>query len=265
MRSSRIVGLATTCSRDRTLVTDECDELRDRRPMPSGTPSRADDPRTDRDVVALLHAPTLWPPGSRTTGWPRPHRRCDPQSVRARSATDTLRAHPARRLCPVKDQYQVVVIGGGIVGCSVLFHLTLRGMTDVALIEREELTAGSTWHAAGGFHAMNADTRIAELQKYDRPLPADRGGIGSERRAAHVGRHGARRHVRALAVAEVRASMAAHARHRRIPAHPRRGRGASADHRPDGALRRALRPARGQPRPERRHAGVRGRGSRAPR
>ncbi|MEP6759431.1 MAG: FAD-dependent oxidoreductase, partial [Actinomycetota bacterium] len=66
----------------------------------------------------------------------------------------------------MKDQYQVVVIGGGIVGCSVLYHLTLRGMTDVALIEREELTAGSTWHAAGGFHAMNSDTRVAELQKY---------------------------------------------------------------------------------------------------
>ena len=66
----------------------------------------------------------------------------------------------------MKDQYQVVVIGGGIVGCSVLYHLTLRGLTDVALIEREELTAGSTWHAAGGFHAMNADTRVAALQKY---------------------------------------------------------------------------------------------------
>ena len=66
----------------------------------------------------------------------------------------------------MKDQYQVVVVGGGIVGCSVLYHLTLRGMTDVALIEREELTAGSTWHAAGGFHAMNSDTRVAELQKY---------------------------------------------------------------------------------------------------
>ena len=66
----------------------------------------------------------------------------------------------------MKDRYQVVVIGGGIVGCSVLYHLTLRGMTDAALIEREELTAGSTWHAAGGFHAMNADTRVAALQKY---------------------------------------------------------------------------------------------------
>ena len=66
----------------------------------------------------------------------------------------------------MQDRYQVVVVGGGIVGVSVLYHLTLRGMTDVALIEREELTAGSTWHAAGGFHAMNADPRIAELQKY---------------------------------------------------------------------------------------------------
>ncbi len=66
----------------------------------------------------------------------------------------------------MKDRYHVVVIGGGIVGCSVLYHLALRGVTELALIEREELTAGSTWHAAGGFHAMNSDTRIAELQKY---------------------------------------------------------------------------------------------------
>lgn len=60
----------------------------------------------------------------------------------------------------------MVVIGGGIVGCSVLYHLTLRGWTDVLLVERSELTAGSSWHAAGGFHAINADTHIAALQKY---------------------------------------------------------------------------------------------------
>lgn len=66
----------------------------------------------------------------------------------------------------MKDRYQVVVIGGGIVGCSVLYHLALRGLTEVALIEREDLTAGSTWHSAGGFHPMNGDTRIAALQRY---------------------------------------------------------------------------------------------------
>jgi dimethylglycine dehydrogenase len=66
----------------------------------------------------------------------------------------------------VKDRYQVVIVGGGIVGCSVLYHLAVRGMTDAVLLEREELTAGSTWHAAGGFHAINADPRVAALQRY---------------------------------------------------------------------------------------------------
>jgi dimethylglycine dehydrogenase len=66
----------------------------------------------------------------------------------------------------VRDRYEVVVIGGGIVGCSVAYHLTLRGLTDVAIVERAELTAGSSWHAAGGFHAINADLRVAVLQQY---------------------------------------------------------------------------------------------------
>ena len=46
-------------------------------------------------------------------------------------------------------QAQVVVIGGGIAGCSVAYHLTKLGWSDVMLLERSELTAGSTWHAAG--------------------------------------------------------------------------------------------------------------------
>lgn len=66
----------------------------------------------------------------------------------------------------MKDTYRIVVIGGGIVGCSVLYHLARRGVTDVALLERQGLTAGSTWHAAGGFHGVNADTRVAALQRY---------------------------------------------------------------------------------------------------
>lgn len=66
----------------------------------------------------------------------------------------------------MKTHTQVAVIGGGVVGASVLYHLTKLGWTDVVLIERSELTSGSTWHAAGGFHTLNADTNMAALQGY---------------------------------------------------------------------------------------------------
>ncbi|NQW09201.1 MAG: GcvT family protein [Alphaproteobacteria bacterium] len=66
----------------------------------------------------------------------------------------------------MKSQYRAVVIGGGVVGASVLYHLAKFGWSDVALIERAELTAGSTWHAAAGFHPLNADPNIAALQSY---------------------------------------------------------------------------------------------------
>jgi len=66
----------------------------------------------------------------------------------------------------MKTSAQVVVIGGGVVGCSVLYHLTKFGWNDIMLIERSELTSGSTWHAAGGFHTLNGDTNMAALQGY---------------------------------------------------------------------------------------------------
>jgi dimethylglycine dehydrogenase len=66
----------------------------------------------------------------------------------------------------MKPSYRAVVIGGGVVGASVLYHLAKLGWSDIALIERKELTAGSTWHAAAGFHALNADPNIASLQGY---------------------------------------------------------------------------------------------------
>ncbi len=66
----------------------------------------------------------------------------------------------------MKTHAQVVIIGGGVVGCSVLYHLTKLGWTDLLLIERSELTSGSTWHAAGGFHTLNSDTNMAALQGY---------------------------------------------------------------------------------------------------
>ncbi|WP_415715416.1 GcvT family protein [Roseibium sp.] len=66
----------------------------------------------------------------------------------------------------MKTHTQVVVIGGGVVGCSVLYHLTKGGWKDVVLVERDELTSGSSWHAAGGFHTLNGDPNVAQLQSY---------------------------------------------------------------------------------------------------
>lgn len=66
----------------------------------------------------------------------------------------------------MKTTAQVVVIGGGVVGCSVLYHLTKKGWKDVLLLERDQLTSGSTWHAAGGFHTLNGDPNVAMLQSY---------------------------------------------------------------------------------------------------
>ncbi len=66
----------------------------------------------------------------------------------------------------MKSHYRAVVIGGGVVGSSVAYHLTKFGWTDVAIIERNVLTAGSSWHAAGGIHALNADPNMAALQAY---------------------------------------------------------------------------------------------------
>jgi dimethylglycine dehydrogenase len=66
----------------------------------------------------------------------------------------------------MRDHARVVVVGGGVVGVSVLYHLTKAGWRDVLLIERAELTSGSTWHAAGGMHTLNGDPNVAKLQQY---------------------------------------------------------------------------------------------------
>lgn len=66
----------------------------------------------------------------------------------------------------MQSHAQAVVIGGGVVGCSVLYHLARAGWKDALLIERSELTSGSSWHAAGGFHTLNGDPNVAKLQAY---------------------------------------------------------------------------------------------------
>ncbi len=66
----------------------------------------------------------------------------------------------------MKSHARAVVIGGGVVGASVLYHLTKAGWSDVVLLEKHELTSGSTWHAAAGVHTYNSDANVSKLQKY---------------------------------------------------------------------------------------------------
>ena len=66
----------------------------------------------------------------------------------------------------MKSHARVVVIGGGVVGVSTLYHLAKKGWTDVALIERKELTSGSTWHAAGLLPLFNMSYSVGQIHKY---------------------------------------------------------------------------------------------------
>jgi len=61
---------------------------------------------------------------------------------------------------------KVVIIGGGVVGCSILFHLAKFGLKDCILLERKELTSGSSWHAAGNVHVISNDPNISRLMAY---------------------------------------------------------------------------------------------------
>jgi len=66
----------------------------------------------------------------------------------------------------MKTSARAVIIGGGVVGASTLYHLAKIGWSDVTLLEKSELTSGSTWHAAGGMHTFNGEANISRLQKY---------------------------------------------------------------------------------------------------
>ena len=61
---------------------------------------------------------------------------------------------------------KVVVVGGGVIGCSVAYHLTKFGWKDVVLLERDQLTSGTTWHAAGLMGQLGASAPITKLRKY---------------------------------------------------------------------------------------------------
>ena len=66
----------------------------------------------------------------------------------------------------MKTQARAVVIGGGVVGVSTLYHLAKKGWSDVVLIERKELTSGSTWHAAGLLPLFNMSYSVGQIHKY---------------------------------------------------------------------------------------------------
>ena len=66
----------------------------------------------------------------------------------------------------MESHARVVVIGGGVVGCSILYHLAKFGLKDCILLERKKLTAGSSWHAAGNVHVISSDPNISRMMAY---------------------------------------------------------------------------------------------------
>jgi len=86
----------------------------------------------------------------------------------------------------MRSEARAVVIGGGVVGASVLYHLAKFGWTDSLLLERDELTSGSTWHAAGGMHTINGDPNVAKLQKYTIDLYKEIEALSSQSTGMHL-------------------------------------------------------------------------------
>src|SRR6202158_1488500 len=86
----------------------------------------------------------------------------------------------------MRTHTRVAVIGGGVVGVSVLYHLTKAGWHDVVLLERAELTSGSTWHAAGGMHTLNGDPNVAKLQQYTIQLYEEIERISGQSCGVHI-------------------------------------------------------------------------------
>ena len=71
---------------------------------------------------------------------------------------------------PVPAKASAVVIGGGVAGCSVAYHLAKQGWTDVVLLERKQLACGTTWHAAGLIGQLRATANMTKLARYTKDL-----------------------------------------------------------------------------------------------
>ncbi|WP_108861141.1 FAD-dependent oxidoreductase [Ruegeria sp. Alg231-54] len=73
-------------------------------------------------------------------------------------------------MADLPNKARVVIIGGGVIGCSVAYHLTKKGWKDVVLLERKQLTSGTTWHAAGLIAQLRATANMTKLAKYSQEL-----------------------------------------------------------------------------------------------
>jgi len=79
-------------------------------------------------------------------------------------------------MAALPDRCEVVVIGGGVIGCSVAYHLADAGITDVVLLERKELTSGTTWHAAGLVGQLRTSINMTQLAYQTRRMPGGAAG-----------------------------------------------------------------------------------------
>ena len=100
--------------------------------------------------------------------------------------------HPERPERPedLPRRAGVVVIGGGVIGCSVAYHLARAGVPDVTLLERRQLTSGTTWHAAGLVGQLRTSINMTELARYTselyRRLEAETGQATGYRRCGSI-------------------------------------------------------------------------------
>jgi len=73
----------------------------------------------------------------------------------------------------IPNHARAVIIGGGVAGCSVAYHLAKQGWKDIVLLERKQLTCGTTWHAAGLIAQLRATKNMTRLAKYSQELYGD--------------------------------------------------------------------------------------------
>src|SRR4051794_30592709 len=112
----------------------------------------------------------MTPPNHQTTTQPRVSR-CIPCTYTAIYAHQ--RHQEPHMSTPLPQQTRVVIIGGGIIGCSVAYHLTRLGWADVILLEQGQLSCGTTWHAAGLVGQLRAQESMTKLIRYSTALYAE--------------------------------------------------------------------------------------------